>query len=119
MTGIKDLEAGADKLLEEFPNITLMNVTMGKEGSMACYQGRKVYGKPHRMANTIETTGAGDCFGGCALNYILEHGLEKLSDEKLLEMLEFANVAAALVTTKKGALKVMPTKAEIEQEMKA
>ena len=119
VTGMKDLEEGADKLLEEYPNITLMNVTMGKEGSMACYQGRKVYGKPHVMANTIETTGAGDCFGGCALNYILEHGLEDLSDEDLLEMLEFANVAAALVTTRKGALKVMPTKEEVEKEMRA
>ena len=119
VTGLKDLEAGADKLLEEFPNITLMNVTMGKEGSMACYHGRKVYGRPHVMENTIETTGAGDCFGGCVLNYILEHGMEDLSDENLLEMLEFANVAAALITTKKGALKVMPTKEEIKKEMKA
>lgn len=119
VTELKDLEAGADRLLEEFPNITLMNVTMGKEGSMACYHGRKVYGKPHVMENTIETTGAGDCFGGCVLNYILEHGMEDLSDEDLLEMLEFANVAAALITTKKGALKVMPTKEEIKKEMKA
>ncbi len=52
-------------------------------------------------------------FGVCALNYVLEHGIEALSEEQLYEMLEFANAAASLVTTKKGALKVMPTKEEV------
>lgn len=32
---------------------------------------------------------------------------------QLYEMLEFANAAASLITTKKGALKVMPTKEEV------
>jgi len=33
-------------------------------------------------------------------------------------MLTFANSAASLVTTKKGALKVMPSREEIEAEIK-
>lgn len=117
-TGRTNIEEGADKLLEEFPNIKLMNVTMGKHGSLACYQGRKVFGHPFVMEHTIETTGAGDCFGGCILNDILNRGFENLTDEELLNMLEFANAAAALVTTRKGALKVMPTKAEVEELLK-
>ena len=35
--------------------------------------------------------------------------------EGLEEMLTFANAAASIITTKKGALKVMPTKADVEE----
>jgi fructokinase len=49
------------------------------------------------------------------LNYILEHGMEDLDEEKLTDMLKFANAAASLITTRKGALSVMPDKEEIEQ----
>ena len=44
---------------------------------------------------------------------MLEHGLEDLTDENLCELLTFANAAASLITTKKGALRVMPEKDEI------
>ena len=45
---------------------------------------------------------------------MLENGIDHLDEEKLKEMLKFANAAASLVTTKKGALRVMPTKEEVE-----
>ena len=51
----------------------------------------------------------------CALNYILEHGLDNLTEESLREMLAFANAAAALIIQRKGALRVMPTRKEIER----
>ena len=63
--------------------------------------------------NTIETTGAGDTFCGRALNYILEYGLDNLTEERLGELLTFANAAAALITTKKGAIRSMPEKEEV------
>ena len=68
--------------------------------------------------NTIETIGAGDTFCANALNYVLEHGMDDLTEENLKELLAFANAAASLITTKKGALCVMPTKEEIEEYMK-
>ena len=64
--------------------------------------------------DTIETTGAGDTFCANALNYVLEHGMENLSEDNLRELLTFANAAASLITTRKGALCVMPKKEEIE-----
>ena len=67
--------------------------------------------------HTIETTGAGDTFCGCVLHYVLEHGLEGLDEAGLKEMLTFANSAASLITTKKGALRVMPTGEEIKKNM--
>ena len=60
-----------------------------------------------------ETTGAGDTFCASTLNYVLEHGLEDLTDENLAELLTFANAAASLITTKKGALRVMPERDEV------
>ena len=62
---------------------------------------------------TIETTGAGDTFCACVLNYVLERGLEALTEVQLSEMLRFANAAASLITTRKGALKVMPNADEV------
>ncbi len=114
MTGIRDIRKGAHKLLEEYPNLQLMNVTMGKEGSMAFHEGQEVFQPPFLQESTIETTGAGDTFGACALNYVLEHGIRGLTEKNLQEMLRFANGASSLVTTKKGALGIMPEKEEIQ-----
>lgn len=106
------------KVLKEDYNISLILVTMGKEGSKAFYKDIVVEAKPFINPNTIETTGAGDTFCACSLNYILEHGLEDLKEEDLQNMLLFANAAASLITTKKGALKVMPKKEEVDQFLK-
>lgn len=112
MTGTSDVKKGADTLLEKYP-IKLMNVTMGKLGSTAFYKGMEVFQAPYLQNNTIETTGAGDTFGACALNYVLEHGIEDLNEVQLTEMLRFANGASSIITTKKGALRVMPSKEEV------
>ena len=62
----------------------------------------------------IETTGAGDTFCGCVLHYVCEHGINGLKEENLAEMLTFANAAASIITTRKGALRVMPEEKEIK-----
>lgn len=119
LTGEEDYTAGAEWIYERFCT-PLILVSMGKEGSRAYYHGRlAAEGKPYLRPDTIETTGAGDTFCGCALHYILEHGLDGLTDADLAEMLDFANCAASIVTTRKGALRVMPAKEEIERERKA
>ena len=66
-----------------------------------------------KSVKPIETTGAGDTFCGSSLNYILEHDFENLTEEQLGEMLTFANAAAALITTRKGAIRSMPEKEEV------
>ena len=114
LTGEEDYTAGVNWILDRF-EIPLILVSMGKEGSRAYYKGQMVEIAPFLQKNTIETTGAGDTFGGCVLHYILEHGLEDLSEDNLQNMLRFANAAAALITTRKGALRVMPSKEEVEK----
>ena len=112
--GTTDYDLGA-KLLKEKYNIPLILITLGPDGSRAYYKDMRVEVAPFLQDNTIETTGAGDTFCASSLNYVLEHGLDHLTEENLKELLTFANAAASLITTKKGALKVMPEKEEIEK----
>lgn len=110
--GTTDYDLGA-KLLKEKYNIALILITLGPNGSRAYYKDMRVEVAPFLQEKTIETTGAGDTFCASSLNYVLEHGLDNLTEENLTELLTFANAAASLITTKKGALKVMPEKEEV------
>lgn len=112
LTGKDDYTEGVNWINSKY-EIPLILVSMGKEGSRAYYKGDMVEAAPFLQKNTIETTGAGDTFCACILHYILEHGLDQLGKDNLKEMLTFANSAASLVTTRKGALRVMPFKEEI------
>ena len=96
----------------------LMCVTCGKKGSIAIYKQMQVACDAVLREDTIETTGAGDTFMACTLNYVLEHGLTALSEQDLYDMQRFAGAAASVITTRKGALKVMPTKEEVLQNMR-
>lgn len=111
-TGTDDIDKGVAKIQEKY-HTPLICATMGKQGSRAYCEGRRVECPPFLNERTIETTGAGDTFMACVLNWVLEYGLEGLDAKKLYEMLEFANGAASIITTKKGALKVMPKEAEV------
>jgi len=113
MTGEKDYDKGA-VLLQQKYQIPLVCVTLGKDGSRAYYKGLTIKAEPFLQKNTIETTGAGDTFTGCMLNTVLDKGLDNLTGEDIRGMLRFANAGAALITTKRGALRVMPEKEEIE-----
>ena len=110
--GTTDYGKGAALIREKY-NIPLVCITLGKEGSRVYYKDLRVEVAPFLQENTIETTGAGDTFCASMLNYVLEHGLTDLTEENLTEMLTFANAAASLITTKKGALRVMPDRQEV------
>lgn len=113
-TGEEDFDAGI-RILQETYHIPLILLSMGRDGSRAYYQGMRVEVAPFLQENTIETTGAGDTFCACVLNYVLEHGLDSLTPEDLQQMLRYANAAASLITTRKGALRVMPSSEDVER----
>lgn len=117
LTGQEDYTEGVRWIRERY-SIPLILVSMGKEGSRAYYQNKIVEVKPFLQKNTIETTGAGDTFCGCVLHYVCKYGLDGFTEDILQEMLTFANGAASLITTKKGALRVMPSVEEINQLIK-
>ena len=112
MCGTTDYDKGAAMIREKY-NIPLVLITLGKDGSRAYYKDMIVEAAPFLQENTIETTGAGDTFCASTLNYVLEQGLDNLNEENLKELLPFANAAASLITTRKGALRVMPSKEEV------
>ena len=113
VSGKEDYDEGIACLQEKY-QIPLILLTMGKDGSRVYYKGMRVE-RPGFSVKTIETTGAGDTFGGSSLNYILEHDFENLTEEELGEMLTFANAAAAIVTTRKGAIRAMPAREEVRE----
>lgn len=110
------IQKGVDYLQKHY-SIPLILVTSGKDGSLAFMGNREVRQEAFLTTRTIDTTGAGDTFLGCCLAYILEQGME-LSERQLQEMLFRANAAASLETTRKGAIRAMPTQAELEDYLK-
>ena len=112
LLGHSDYDKAALQLMERYRNIKLIFITLGGDGSCAYCNNAKAKAPIYRV-NTVEKTGAGDTFFGCALNYILEHDIDSLNESRLTELLRFANAGASLITTKKGALKVMPDMQEI------
>lgn len=113
LTGESDYTKGVKKIHEEF-SIPLILVSMGREGSRAYYGDNIIEAAAFIQEKTIETTGAGDTFCACILHYVLLYGLDNLDRNQIQEMLQFSNAAASLITTKRGALKVMPEKEDIE-----
>lgn len=114
MTGEQDFYKGAAKLQAQFPNIRVLNITAGAGGSYSFYGSEKpVFVPACSLGGVIETTGAGDTFCASVLGYLLDHGIQNLTEENRREMLTFANTAAYIVTTRKGAIRAMPEKAEV------
>ena len=116
MTGESDLDKGIKMIIDEY-KIPLVFATYGPDGSKAYCNGVEAYEAGFLNPATIETTGAGDTFCASALHFVLKYGLE-MNEEQLHELLVFANAAASLVTTKKGALCVMPTPDEVAAYIK-
>lgn len=111
ISGKEDYDEGIQYLIDKY-NIPLIFLTLGKDGSRAYYKGRRIEQGGFKVA-TIETTGAGDTFCGSVINGVVEKGIDNFTDEDLQKLLEFANAAAAVVTTRKGAICSMPDPEEV------
>ena len=118
LTDTSDYDKGASLLRERFPGIRLLNVTAGANGSYAFCGDRKTFVPSFLLGGTIETTGAGDTFCASVLDFVLAHGTDGLSKDDLKAMLRFANAAAYLVTTRRGAIRSMPQRQQVEAILK-
>lgn len=112
LTGTEDVDEGIGIIRERY-DIPLICATMGKRGSKVYYKNLALERGTFLDVDTIETTGAGDTFMACVLDAVLENGIDGFDEGKLTDMLTFANAAASIITTRRGALRVMPEKAEI------
>lgn len=119
MTGETDFYKGAAILHERYPNIKVLNVTAGADGSYSFYgEERPVFVPACKLGGVIETTGAGDTFCASVLSFILQHGIQGLTEQDRTDMLRFANTAAYIVTTRKGAICAMPQKEQVLELLK-
>ena len=112
MTGESDIVKGVE-ILKGMTSAKLICATAGKDGSYAFCNDKQVYAPGVKVEHVVDTTGAGDTFCACMINYVLDHGLD-LDEEQMKELLVTANQTASMITVKKGALRVMPTIEEIK-----
>ena len=102
-------EEGAEKLLTEF-GVSLAMVTMGPKGA---YLRNKHDGCYVRcpVVTPVDTTGAGDIFGGSAVSRILALGIApgELTAEQMAQIGSFASTAASLSTEKAGGIPSIPS----------
>lgn len=117
LTGEEDYDRGYEWIRRQ-ADVPLVLISMGREGSRAYMDDARAEVPALLSPRTIETTGAGDTFGGSVLHYVLTHGMRKFSEDELTGMLRLANAAASIVTTRKGALRSMPDVEEIREVMK-
>jgi len=102
-----DPQAAGNFLVDQ--GISIAAVTLGKNGVLvATKDGCKIV--PGFSVDAIDTTGAGDAFWGAFLYSIGELGgrIGVIKFSKVLEIAKFANAAAALCVTKRGAIPAMP-----------
>jgi fructokinase len=114
LTGIPSAREAGEALRESFPDIKLIVVTCGGNGSGALYRKFRIAEQAYVNLKVIDTTGAGDTFCGCCLDTILRVGIDNFTEETLREMLRFAGAAAGIVTTRKGAMLAMPGITDIQ-----
>ena len=111
LTGTTDCENGTAQLAQN--GIQLIFVTLGANGVFYRF-GEKtghVAGVPCKVG---DTNGAGDTFFGAALSKLCKEDLNTLTADKLESILAFANKAASIPPSRRGAIPAMPTLTEVE-----
>lgn len=110
-------EAGAEKLLEEF-GVSLAMVTLGPDGCLLKTM-HAAYRAHCPKVHPIDTTGAGDIFGGSAMARLLELAkpIDALKPEDLAYIGTFAATAASLSTEHSGGIPSIPNKDAVLEAM--
>ena len=104
---------GALKLLDEY-DVKLAMVTSGPKGALLQNKNGFAFCACPQVVQ-VDTTGAGDIFGGSAVSRILklDKSPEELNCEELSEIVSFAVTAASLSTQKTGGMPSVPEESEV------
>lgn len=107
----KEPKESIDFILKKYSNIKLLYVTCGAKG---CYFSTRKYRgfvSSLKGIKVIDTTGAGDIFGGSAMYKFLsmKKDVDKLEENDIYEIVRFATISAGLSTTKNGGIKSVPS----------
>lgn len=112
------VEEGAKYILDNF-GVKLVFVTCGPDGCF--FQNAVASGKVPALSgiHVIDTTGAGDIFGGSAVWKLLEIGKapETLTEAELRDVVSFACTSAGISTTRSGGISSVPEYQEVLRRM--
>ncbi len=110
-------EEGADKLLKEF-GVSLAMVTLGPDGCLLKTK-HAAFRAACPKVHPIDTTGAGDIFGGSAVSRLLEleKPIDALTEADLAYIGSFAAAAASLSTEASGGIPSIPAKEVVLKAM--
>lgn len=107
-------EEGAQKLLNEY-GVSLVYATLGPKGCHAATRNCRVTVDSPSGIHVVDTTGAGDIFGGSAMSQFLACGKapDELTEADLTAIVRFACTAASLSTQKHGGITSVPSKEDV------
>ena len=111
-------EEGAEKLLKEY-HASLVYATMGPKGCYATNGTARVTVKCPSGIDVVDTTGAGDIFGGSAMSRFVQTNKKpaELKETELNDIVSFACTAASLSTQTYGGIASVPELAAVERNM--
>ena len=111
-------EDGAAKLTGEY-GVSLVYATLGPRGCHAATRNARVTVPGPAGIHAVDTTGAGDIFGGSAMSRFLRYDKSpsELSEEELAGVVRFACTAASLSTQKHGGITSVPEMDEVLARM--
>ncbi len=107
-------QEGARKILNDY-GVKLVFATCGADGCWFENQNACGHVDSLKGVKVVDTTGAGDIFGGSAVRKVLQTGKcpEELNEAELREAVRFACTAAGLSTTKPGGISSVPEEQEV------
>ena len=113
-------EEGARKLLREY-GVSLVYATLGPKGCHAANRNAAVTVNSPSGIRVVDTTGAGDIFGGSAMSQFLQYGKApgELTEAELTRVVRFACTAASLSTQKHGGITSVPDQSDVEQALQS
>lgn len=108
LTDCDDVNGAADALHKK--GIACVIITMGEKGAFVSANGGSVFEKGIKT-DVVDTTGAGDCFMGAFLYSIISDNKKpsELCEEDLKKYVSFANAAASICVSRRGAINAMPS----------
>ena len=111
-------EEGARKLLSDY-GVSLVYATLGPKGCHAATRNHAVTVASPAGIHAIDTTGAGDIFGGSAMSQFLgcQKNPDDLTEEELRRIVRFACTAASLSTLQHGGISSVPDLSDVNRAM--
>ncbi len=114
------VQSGAKHILDAY-GVKLVFVTCGADGCF--FMNGRACGHVDSLKGitVVDTTGAGDIFGGSAVYGLLESGKapQALDEAELRRIVAFACTAAGLSTTKHGGISSVPAREDVLRSMQA